>query len=98
MYFVIMFPCPYICMCPQPSFVLGVLDEASLAQNENLMVAVPQLNTITDLTVCTALDHHAYGASIATLLSRCIHIETLTIIVKAKVSFSLSFATIKLIM
>jgi hypothetical protein len=78
--------------------VLGVLDEASLSQYEDLMVEVPQLSTVTDLTVCTLVDHHAYGASIAKLLSRCSNMETLTIIVKDKVIFSLSIAIIKLIM
>jgi hypothetical protein len=66
--------------------VFGVLDEASLAQYEDLMVQVPQLSTVTDLTVRTIADHHAYGASIATLLSRCSHIEKLTVIAKDKVN------------
>ena len=74
-------------MCRQPMFLFGVLNEASLSQYVDLMVEVPHLNTVTDLTVCTLLDHHAYGASIATLLSTCSHLETLTFMVKDKVSF-----------
>ncbi|CAM0944933.1 unnamed protein product [Alopecurus aequalis] len=69
---------------PSPIFVSGVLDEASLSQYQDLMVEVPQLTTVTDLTVCTLLDHHAYGASIAKLLSRCSHVETLAVIVRDK--------------
>jgi hypothetical protein len=67
--------------------VLGVLNEASLAQYEDLMVEVPQLSSVTNLTLITLLDHHEYGASIATLLSRCNYIETLVIDVKRKVRF-----------
>jgi hypothetical protein len=66
--------------------VLGVLDEASLTQYEDLMVDVPQLSSVTNLSVITLLDHHEYGASITTLLSRCNYIETLFIDVKRKVS------------
>jgi hypothetical protein len=53
----------------------------------DLMAVIPHLSTVTDLTVSTILDHHAYGASIARLLSRCSNIETLTILVKEEVCF-----------
>ena len=75
--------------------VLGVRDEASLAQYEDLMVAVPQLSSVTNLTVTTLFDNHDYGASIATLLSRCNYIETLIIDVK-NVSLPLSLTSIYL--
>jgi hypothetical protein len=71
----------------QPSSWFVVLNEAWLDQYEDLMVAVPHLSSVTDLTVSTQLDHHSYGASIATLLSRCSHIEMLTIRVGDKVSY-----------
>jgi hypothetical protein len=61
--------------------VLRENDEVALAQYEDLMVAVPRLRSVTDLTVTTLLDHHEYGASIAKLLSRCNYVETLTVIV-----------------
>jgi hypothetical protein len=53
----------------------------------DLMAVISHLSTVTDLTVSTILDHHAYGASIATLLSKCSNIETLTILFKEEVSF-----------
>lgn len=59
-----------------------------MAQYEDLMVSVPQLSSVVELTVVTMMDHHAYGASIASLLSRCKYVERLTILVSDKVSSS----------
>ena len=90
MYFLMMVP------FPQPIWAFGVLDETTLAHYEDLMVAVPQLSTVTDLTVRTIWNNHAHGASIAKLLSRSSHIDTLTVIVDDEVSLSLSFSTTEL--
>uniref|UniRef100_A0ACD5W0J7 Uncharacterized protein n=1 Tax=Avena sativa TaxID=4498 RepID=A0ACD5W0J7_AVESA len=78
---------------PAPTQVLSILDEAVLAEYDDLMVEVPMLSNVTDLTVTTLLDHHEYGASIAKLLSRCNYVEMLTIVRRENEYYACANAT-----